>query len=36
MTWITQKGMQESRESCGGLGYSRFSKFNILKGNWDV
>lgn len=36
MTWRTMSGIQECRESCGGLGFSQFSKLGILRANWDV
>lgn len=36
MTWKTMQGIQECRESCGGLGYSQYAKLGILRQNWDV
>lgn len=35
-TWLTMKGLQESREACGGLGYSYYAKIGILRNNFDV
>ncbi len=30
------RALQECRESCGGLGYSYYSKLGILRANWDI
>jgi len=35
-TWQTMKGLQESREACGGLGYSYYSKVGLLRNDFDV
>jgi len=35
-SWTTLKGIQECREACGGLGYSHYAKFGILRANYDV
>jgi acyl-CoA oxidase len=35
-TWETNKGLQECREACGGLGYSHYAKIGILRNNFNI
>lgn len=34
--WMTQKGIQECRELCGGMGYSAYNQFGTLRNDNDV
>ena len=34
--WRTMAALQESREACGGHGYSQFSRFGNWKDDYDV
>ena len=35
-SWQAYKGVHECRQSCGGLGYSYYSRFSIILSNMDV
>lgn len=35
-TWNASNAIQECREACGGLGYSFYSQFQVLKSYQDV
>ena len=35
-TWNGYRGVQECRQSCGGMGYSFYSRFSILLTNQDI
>jgi len=35
-TWTTQRGLQECREMCGGLGYSAYNRLGSLREDHDV
>jgi acyl-CoA oxidase len=35
-TWNCNRGLNECRQSCGGMGYSHYSRFGVLMNNQDV